>query len=86
MTNRKIIDIMINKELQTYYEERFSMMSTQAWHQLMEDVQIMFENYSNINTVNTVEELQYRKGQLDIIQWLLSLEDISEASYKELQE
>ncbi len=46
----------------------------------------MFENYSNINTINTAEELQYRKGQLDIIQWLLSLEEISEASYKEMQE
>lgn len=77
---------MISKELQTYYEERFSMMSSTAWHQLMEDVQIMLENYSNINTINTAEELQYRKGQLDIIQWLLSLEEISEASYKEMQE
>jgi hypothetical protein len=31
----------MNRELQDYYEERFSMCSSQGWKQLIEDVQLM---------------------------------------------
>ncbi len=33
----------MNPELQKYYEERFSMMSTQGWIDLMEDVAAQLE-------------------------------------------
>jgi hypothetical protein len=35
--------MQLEPSLQKYYEERFSMMSTQGWKELMEDVDKMIE-------------------------------------------
>lgn len=70
--------------LQKYYEDRFDMMGTQGWQDFIEDVQALFTTYNGINSIETFEEFQKRKGQVDILQWLLSLKDVSEQSYEEL--
>jgi len=75
----------LDKELQQYYEERFSTMATVGWKQFIEDVQALFDSYNNISTVDTHEELHKRKGQLDILQWVLTLKSVSEQAYEELQ-
>ena len=60
----------MNKELQTYYEERFSTMATIGWRDLMEDVERMIEPLNNISTIADEKSLQYRKGELSILTWL----------------
>ncbi len=75
----------MDKELQEYYENRFSTMATIGWKEFIEDVQALFNTYNNISTVDTHEELHKRKGQLDILQWVLSLKEVSEQAYEELQ-
>lgn len=77
---------MLSKELQDYYENRFEMTSTPGWAQLLEDAQKMRDVYSNIGSISTLEGLHYKKGQLDIIDWLLSLRSVSEEAYKQLQD
>ena len=74
----------MEKELQKYYEARFDLFASQGWKDLTEDLQSMVENYSEIGKINTVEELYIRKGQLDILNWLLGLKEISEQAYEEL--
>lgn len=71
--------------LQQYYEERFSTMSTQGWKDFIEDTQTLFNTYNQISTVETFEEFHKRKGQIDILLWILSLQNVSEEAYKELQ-
>jgi hypothetical protein len=75
----------VDKELQEYYENRFNMMATQGWVDLIEDIQDMFDSYNQINTADSLEELYKRKGQIDILQWVLTLKQVSEQSYEELQ-
>lgn len=75
----------MDKELQEYYENRFNMMATQGWVDLIEDIQDMFDSYNQINTADSLEELYKRKGQIDILQWVLTLKQVSEQSYEELQ-
>lgn len=75
----------MDQELQKYYEERFSMMSTQGWHDLLEDVQSLFDTYDKVNSISSPDDFYFRKGQLDILQWLLSLKAVSEQTYEELQ-
>jgi len=75
----------LQKELQEYYENRFSTMATVGWKEFIEDVQALFDSYNNISTVDTHEELHKRKGQLDILQWVLTLKAVSEQAYEELQ-
>lgn len=76
----------MNKELQTYYEERFSMTSTQGWKDLMEDLEIMQKTYADISRLKTVEELHFSKGQLDIINWMLNIRKVSEEAYSQLND
>lgn len=74
----------MEKELQKYYEARFGLFASQGWKDLTEDLQSMVETYSEIGKINTVEDLYIRKGQLDILNWLLGLKEISEQAYEEL--
>jgi len=51
----------------------------------IEDTQQLFDTYNKINTADSFEEFHKRKGQLDILQWILTLKTASEQSYEELQ-
>ena len=76
----------MNQELQKYYEERFSMMSTQGWIELMEDVDKMIEPLNNISTIADEKSLQFRKGELSILVWLKNLKQVSERAFEDLNE
>lgn len=76
----------MDRELQDYYEERFSMCSSKGWKQLVEDIEKMQESVDTLKGAETIETLFFRKGELSIIQWILSLEDSSREVYDQLQE
>ena len=76
----------MNQELQKYYEERFSMMSTQGWVELMEDVDKMIEPLNNISTIADEKSLQFRKGEYSILIWLKNLKQVSERAFEDLNE
>lgn len=71
-------------ELKKYYEDRFTMTASQGWIDLLEDIQIMLDNYNNLTTINSVEDLYKRQGQIDILNWIKSLREVSERAYEEL--
>ena len=73
---------MIDKKLQEYYESRFAMMATQGWLDLMEDAQNMFNSLNNVLPIQTETDLHLKRGQLDILQWLLSLKAVSEQNLR----
>ena len=74
----------MDEKLQAYYEARFSMMATDGWKDLIEDAQKIFDALNNVLPIQNESELQLKKGQLDILQWLLSLKGSSEQSYEQL--
>ena len=71
-------------ELQAYYDARFSTMATQGWQDLVDDAKEIFKAVNNLAPVANEADLFFRKGQLDILQWLLSLKDSSAAAYEQL--
>lgn len=73
-------------ELQKYYEQRFSMMASEGWKQLLEDIDNMIEPLNNIATISDEKSLQFRKGELSILTWLKNLKQVSERAYEELNE
>jgi hypothetical protein len=75
---------MIDKKLQDYYESRFSMMSTQGWQDLMEDAQTMFNSLNHVLSIQSESDLMVKKGQLDLLQWLITLKPASEQAYESL--
>jgi hypothetical protein len=75
----------MDKELQVYYEEMFSMMATKGWSLLMEDFQALKASLNDLSTVADTQDLYFRKGQLDILNLVLQRKEICEKAYEELQ-
>jgi len=75
----------MDKELQTYYEETFSMMATQGWVLLMEDLEKLKQQVENIRTVEDAHKLYYRQGQLDILDLMLNRKKACEEVFEQLQ-
>ena len=74
----------MSPELQKYYEDRFSTMATQGWRDLMEDVDNMIISLNNLAVITNEAELQFKKGELSILNWLKSLKDASERAFEDL--
>ena len=75
----------MDKQLEKSYEERFSTMTTVGWKQFIEDVQGIFDAVDKVAPIQNEIDLFFRKGQLDILQWVLTLKESSEQAYEALQ-
>jgi len=73
-------------ELQKYYENRFSMMGSDGWKDLVEDIDSMIASLNNISVISDEQSLQFKKGELSILTWLKTLRQVSERAYEELNE
>jgi hypothetical protein len=71
-------------ELQKYYEARFSMMATQGWRDLIEDVERMLKATDTLSGV-TPENVKFKQGEISIMKWLLTLKETSEKAFEEIQ-
>ena len=74
----------MSPELMKYYEETFSMMSTEGWKYLIEDLKKLEENLVNVRTVKDEQSLNYRLGQLDILDLILNRRQTCEDIYNDL--
>jgi hypothetical protein len=74
----------MDKKLQNYYENRFSMMATDGWQDLIEDAQAMFNSLNHVLSIQNETDLMVKKGQLDLLQWLINLKPASEQAYEQL--
>lgn len=72
-------------ELQKYYEDRFSMMATEGWTDLVTDIDAMIAALNNISVVDGEKQLQFKKGELSILTWLKTLREASSSTYEDLQ-
>ncbi len=73
-------------ELQKYYEDRFAMMATPGWRDLMDDIEKIKESLNNISVIDGEKDLQFKKGELSILTWLSTLKQVSEQAYEDLQD
>ena len=76
----------MDKELQKYYEETFNMMSTEGWKYLIEDLKELEANLVNVRTAKDEQTLNYRLGQLDILDLVLNRKKTCEEVYTQLQQ
>lgn len=75
----------MDEKLQRYYEDRFSMFASQGWFDLLEDAQNIRQSIDKVSSIKTTEDLYFKQGQLDILDWLLTLKAMSEKVYEDLQ-
>ena len=74
----------MEKELQNYYEERFSMMGSVGWKDLTIDIESMIDSLNNISSITDEKTLHFRRGEMSILVWLKNLRGVSEQAYEEL--
>lgn len=75
----------IDRELENYYTARFDMMASRGWTDLIEDLEKIAQVSKDLDRCNSVEDLYYAKGQLDILNFIFKLKESSEDAYEELQ-
>ena len=75
----------MSPELQHYYENRFSMMGSDGWKDLVEDIDTMIASLNNISVISDEQSLQFKKGELSILTWLKTLKEASERAYEDIQ-
>jgi len=76
----------MDASLQEYYELRLRMMSDRPWYQLMEDVEEMLKATNDLSSVPDEKTLHYRRGEISMMRWMLSLRDVSEQAYQQLKD
>ena len=74
----------MDKDLEDYYINRNMMFASKGWQDLMKDIEMMKESTDKISGV-LVEDLRFKQGELSLMNWLLSLQDVSDQSYQDLQ-
>ena len=62
------------------------MMSTEGWKYLIEDLKELETNLDNVRTVKDEHSLNYRLGQLDILDLILNRKKTCEEIYEQLQQ
>ena len=79
-----IKDSILDKDLQEYYEERFDMMATKGWKDLVADIELMMDERNSLMATKSLDELNFRKGQLDVLHWIRTLKQLSEEAWEQL--
>ena len=66
-----------------FLEDRLSMMETEGWRDFIEDFKNLENSASNIDTMNSEQDLWHAKGQLLIINLILSLHSATNLALEE---
>jgi|TARA_Y100000385_G_C12762481_1_gene495680 hypothetical protein len=74
----------MNKELEQYYREMFQLFRTDGWTTLLLDLKTNLETIDSIEHAKGLEDLFFRKGQLNIIGTLMNLEETTLNSFEQL--
>ena len=69
-----------------FLEDRLSMMETEGWRDLIHDLENLEDSVSNIDSMNSDKDLWNTKGQLYMINFLLSLYTATNLALEELQD
>jgi hypothetical protein len=75
----------LDKQLEDYYGARLEMFRTKGWKDLMEDVQNMKASTNHVSGIDDLRQLGLRQGEVSMMDWLLTLQTVSEDAYNELK-
>jgi hypothetical protein len=69
-----------------FLEDRISMTGTDGWLDLLEDIKNLQDSIANIENIHSEKDLWEIKGQLRVINFILSLENATNLALEELQD
>lgn len=75
-----------DRELQTYYEELASMFTSKGWTFFVEDLKKLYDVANAIDGISSMEALNFRLGQRDILAKIAAQPAVVAAAYEDLLE
>ena len=66
-----------------FIEDRLAMMETEGWLDLIADLETIQEGVVNIDTMTDEKDLWEAKGQLNILRFLLTLENTTKIAMEQ---
>jgi hypothetical protein len=72
-------------ELETYYNNYFDIFNTEGWKQLLEDFKSNANIINSVEATKDVDDMFFRKGQLNVLAHLINFEAITTNSFEDLQ-
>tara|TARA_R110000822_G_scaffold96597_1_gene219789 strand:- start:419 stop:679 length:261 start_codon:yes stop_codon:yes gene_type:complete len=66
---------MTDNELEVYFRHMNDLFRMEGWSLLLEDLKLNLPSINSVELAKDIEDLHFRKGQLNIIGTILNLED-----------
>ena len=74
---------MNDKELELYFRQMNDLFRNEGWQNLIKDMKLNQPNIDSIENTKDVNDLYFRKGQLNIIGFLLNFEETTKLGQEE---
>ena len=74
----------MKKETEDYYNMYFDLFATDGWKQLIKDLKDNAISINNVEAVKDEKDMHFRKGQLNVLAFLLNMESTVETNFSEL--
>ena len=74
----------MDQETQQYYDNYFTLFSTDGWKQLIEELKQNTLVINSVEATKDANDLYMRKGQINVLAYILNLESTTNANYDEL--
>ena len=76
----------MDQETQQYYDAYFNLFITDGWKQLVEEFTSNAIQINSVESTKDVNDMFFRKGQLNILGHLINLETVINTNYEEASE
>ena len=76
----------MDQETQQYYDNYFTLFSTDGWKQLIEELKQNALVINSVEATKDADDLYMRKGQINVLAYILNLESTTNANYDELNQ
>jgi hypothetical protein len=73
----------MDQETQEYYDNYFSLFITDGWKQLIKEFANNAVQINSVEATKDVNDMFFRKGQLNVLAHLLNMETIVNTNYEE---
>lgn len=74
----------MDQETQQYYDNYFNLFSTDGWKQLTEELNQNALVINSVESTKDANDLYMRKGQINVLAYILNLESTINSNYDEL--
>ncbi len=74
----------LDKETEQYYNKYFDLFRTDGWKQLIEELEQNALVINSVEATKDANDLYMRKGQINVLAYILNLESTTNANYEEL--